>query len=158
MIGVMFVCLGNICRSPMAEGAFRQHVEAAGLGHAFRIMSSGTAGYHVGEAPDPRSQAAAAAHGVDISMLRGRQRVRADLESYDYVIAMDRSNWSDIQKLARRGHSAKISMLLEELPDAGTTEVPDPYYGGDSGFERVWSLVDRSSAALLARLRRRHQI
>ncbi|MCA9546582.1 MAG: low molecular weight phosphotyrosine protein phosphatase [Myxococcales bacterium] len=156
MIGVMFVCLGNICRSPMAEGAFRKHVEAAGLGAHFRILSSGTAGYHVGEAPDPRAQKTALGHGVDISMLRGRQLVKEDLASFDYVVAMDRSNWTNIQKLYKRGHTAKTSMLLEELPDAGTTEVPDPYYGGDAGFEHVWSLVDRAGARLLARLRRAH--
>jgi protein-tyrosine phosphatase len=158
MISVMFVCLGNICRSPMAEGAFRQHVEAAGLGAQFHIMSSGTAGYHVGESPDPRSVQTAAAHGVDISMLQGRKLVRDDLERFDYVITMDRSNWNNAQKLVRRGSTAKVSMMLDEIGDAGTVEVPDPYYGGPQGFENVWSLVDRASAALLGRIRRQHQL
>ncbi len=144
---VCFVCLGNICRSPLAEGAFRRHVEAAGLGDRFEIDSAGTGRWHVGEPPDPRSVAEAKKNGVDISRQRARQFVAADLQRFDVVCAMDRNNLRDL--LALGEGTAEVAMLLDE-------DVPDPYYGRGDGFARVWSMVDRGCADLLTALRARH--
>ncbi|MCB9536967.1 MAG: low molecular weight phosphotyrosine protein phosphatase [Myxococcales bacterium] len=146
-IRVCFVCLGNICRSPLAEGAFRRHVEAAGLADRFEIDSAGTGHWHAGEPPDPRSVAEAKKHGVDISRQRARQFVAADLQRFDVVCAMDGSNLRNL--LALGEGAAEVAMLLDE-------DVPDPYYGRGDGFARVWSMVDRGCADLLAALRARH--
>jgi len=151
-IRVVFVCLGNICRSPLAEGAFRHHVERAGLSHAFEIDSAGTAGYHAGEPPDPRSVQEAHRQGVDISRQRSRKLVASDLDQFDYVLAMDRSNQRNIQTLAKGAVRAEIGLMLAE-GRSSRTEVPDPYYGGDQGFSAVWKMVDVATAALLERIR-----
>lgn len=153
-IRVVFVCLGNICRSPLAEGAFRAHVEEAGLTARFEIDSAGTGHWHVGERPDPRSVQIADKMGVDITRQRGRQFVAADFDRFDYVRAMDRSNLRNLEKLARTPeHRAKLALMLDEL-DGGPSEVPDPYYGGRDGFRHVWDMVDGATAALLDRIRR----
>ncbi len=149
-IKVLFVCLGNICRSPLAEGSFREHVKRAGLSAQFEIDSAGTGGYHVGESPDRRSIKVARAHGVEISSQRSRKLKLPDLSHYDAVIAMDRANLRDIRRLTKPAHSAQVSLFLDEVEGG---EVPDPYYGGRGGFEQVWRLVDQASAALLQRLR-----
>ena len=149
---VLFVCLGNICRSPLAEGAFREHVSKAGLTDQFLIDSAGTGHWHAGEAPDRRSVAIARAHGVDISMQRARQLQRSDLERFDYILAMDRSNLETIQSMAGT-LSASVSLMLNET-SAGETDVPDPYYGAHEQFERVWQMVDEAAEALLARIRK----
>ncbi|MCB9529023.1 MAG: low molecular weight phosphotyrosine protein phosphatase [Myxococcales bacterium] len=155
-VSVVFVCLGNICRSPLAEGAFRAHVEAAGLGARFVIDSAGTAGYHVGEGPDPRSVAVAKRAGVDISAQRARQLVRDDLGRFDHVVAMDGQNRRDLARLERLvGDRAAVSLLLDEV---GGGQVPDPYYGGPEGFDRVWEMVHRATGALLDRIRRERGI
>jgi len=154
-IGVVFVCLGNICRSPLAEGAFRAHVDAAGLGERFHIDSAGTGRWHVGEPPDPRSVSEARAHGVDIGRQRGRQLVRADFERFEHVVVMDDSNRRDASKLADGAARGRLSRLLDEIP-GGVREVPDPYYGGEDGFAHVWDLVHGATAALLDRIRRQH--
>ncbi len=146
-IRVCFVCLGNICRSPLAEGAFRRHVDAAGLADHFEIDSAGTGHWHAGEPPDPRSVAEAKKNGVDISRQRARQFVAADLERFDVVRAMDGSNLRAL--LALGEGEADVAMLLDE-------DVPDPYYGRGDGFARVWSMVDRGCADLLAALRARY--
>ena len=148
---VLFVCLGNICRSPLAEGAFRMHVESQGLGHIIHVDSAGTSGHHVGEAPDERSRAVAAKHGVDISQQRARQFIKKDLLEFDFVIAMDASNLNNINNLGATNQRARTSLMLSELAE-GTTDVPDPYYGGTDGFDLVWSMVERACAALLARI------
>ena len=156
---VLFVCLGNICRSPLAEGAFRRHVEAAGLADKFEIDSAGTGDWHVGDPPDPRSIRVAQKHGVDLTTLRGRQIRPADLQRFDEIFAMDRANLRDIKRLAGGSSRARISLLLEETANpngskAGEAlDVPDPYYGGPDGFEHVWTLVDEACGALLERLR-----
>lgn len=156
-IGVIFVCLGNICRSPLAEGTFRAHVEAAGLAGHFTIASAGTIGHHVGEAPDPRSVAVAKRHHIDISAQRGRRFVRDDHHRFDYIVVMDASNHRDVLALraaagsATASHPATVTLLLDEI-DGGF--VPDPYYGTADDYQRVWELIHPATAALLARIRR----
>lgn len=149
---VLFVCLGNICRSPLAEGVFRHHVEAAGLSDRFTIDSAGTGGWHVGSPPDERSVAVARTHGIDITAQRGRRFEAADLNRFDYVFAMDRQNLADIQRIGGEG-SAAVALFLDEAPEVGAHEVPDPYYGGPDGFEQVYRMIDAASRNLLARLR-----
>ena len=150
-IRVVFVCLGNICRSPLAEGAFTAHVNARGLSDRFAVDSAGTSGYHVGEHPDPRSIEVAARHHVDISQQRSRQFVARDLHEFDYVIAMDRSNRRNMLSLGQSGGQAPVTLLMDEVPGA-TKEVPDPYYGGLQGFDTVWSMVNEATDALLNRI------
>ena len=138
-IRVVFVCLVNICRSPLAEGAFRAHVDNRGLTDRFHIDSAGTSGHHDGERPDPRSVAVAKKHGLDIRDKIAKV-LAADLEHFDYVIAMDRSNLRNIQRLTRGTSRASITLMLDELGQ--TTHVPDPYYGGHRGFDDVWRMVN----------------
>lgn len=152
MTRVLMVCMGNICRSPLAEGALRARVEAAGLDHAFEIDSAGTIGYHAGEPPDPRSIAEAKKHGIDISGQRSRKLVLADLSHYDYLFAMDQQNLEGIERLRRPSSTATVKLFLDEAPDLGVAEVPDPYYGARDGFSYVWKLVDRAAEAFLARV------
>lgn len=158
MVRVLFVCLGNICRSPLAEGVFRFLVDQVGLGDRIEVDSAGTGGWHVGEPPDPRSVETARRHGLDISHQRARRLTRADLDRFDYVVAMDGSNLSAIRALARGDHRARVLRLLDACPDLGVRDVPDPYYGDGDGFERVWRLVYRGCEALLARIRREHAL
>ena len=153
MTRVLFVCLGNICRSPLAEGVFRHHVERAGFGDAFAIDSAGTGGWHVGEAPDLRSVQVARKHGVDISGQRARKFTAADLDDFDEVFAMDRANLVDIERSRSDSSRARVGLLLDESEGPRGAEVPDPYYGGAGGFDHVFGLVDAASAALLERLR-----
>lgn len=155
-VRVTFVCLGNICRSPLAEGAFRAHVTAAGLADRFEIDSAGTAGYHAGEGPDPRSVAVAKRMGHDIAQQRSRQFVEADFARFDYVIAMDGQNRRDLRRLAESaGQAADVTLLMDEV---GGGQVPDPYYGGADGFDRVWAMVYEATGALLDRIRRERSI
>lgn len=152
IIAVEFVCLGNICRSPLGEGVFRHRVERAGLGDRFEIASAGTGGWHVGDPPDPRSIAVARRHGVDISGQRGRQLSASHLEHYHHILAMDAQNLATIGRHQRPGQRARLGLLLDEVPELGLREVPDPYYGGDADFEAVFQMVDRACEALLRRL------
>lgn len=153
--GILFVCMGNICRSPMAEGVFRHHVTQAGLEGRIVIDSAGTHDYHVGEPPDPRAQRAAGRRGYDLSMLRGRQVSRADFGEFDYLLAMDRMNLRVLERLCPSRHGHKLKLFLEFSNDAAPREVPDPYYGGDQGFEHVLDLVEAAAQGLLAHLRGR---
>ena len=156
MIRVLFVCLGNICRSPTAEGVFRALVAREGLAHAIATDSAGTADYHIGEPPDPRSRAAALKRGVDISDLRGRQVARDDFVRFHYVLAMDRSNYNSLARLCPTDARDRLRLFLEFATDAGLDEVPDPYYGGGDGFEHVLDLAEAASAGLLAHIRATH--
>ena len=151
-MSVLFVCLGNICRSPLAEGVLDHLARLDGVD--LHVDSAGTGAWHVGEQADPRSRAVARANGI---RLNGRaRRVRdQDLHEFDYVIAMDRANLSDLEAMHRSmSGSARLHLLREFDPDAdGDLEVPDPYYGGPSGFDEVFDMVERSCRALLAHIR-----
>lgn len=148
-VRVLFVCLGNICRSPLAEGVFREHVRRAGLASSFEIGSAGTGGWHVGDPPDRRMTETARGHGVELTS-RGRQLVAPDLRFYDIILAMDRDNLHDILFLdPDREFADRVRLFREYDPEPGDYQVPDPYYGGQDGFDRVYRMVDRTSAALL---------
>jgi len=152
-IKVLFVCMGNLCRSPMAEGVFRGQVAQAGLDGLIAIDSAGTHDYHVGEPPDPRAQQAAGRRGYDLSLLRGRQVARADLSEFDYVLAMDAANLRALERLCPSQHAHKLKLFMEFGANVALREVPDPYYGGEQGFERVLDMVEEASQGLLAHLR-----
>jgi protein-tyrosine phosphatase len=147
---VLFVCLGNICRSPMAEGIFRKLAEERGLDGRVEVDSAGTGSWHVGEPPDPRARHAAARHGVDISTLRGRQVTRTDFERFDYVVAMDRDNLHALQQLCPQALRGRLHRCTHFA--GGPADVPDPYYGGPDGFEQVYHLIRRNAEALLDRI------
>jgi protein-tyrosine phosphatase len=149
---VLFVCMGNICRSPTAEAVFRQVVAAAAPEGDWHIDSAGTHAYHVGEPPDPRSIAAARRRGVDMSRLRARVFERDDFDRFDLVLAMDEDNLAHLAALRPTGARAELRLLLDYAPDAGRRSVPDPYYGGTSGFEDVLDLVELAAEGLLAAL------
>ena len=148
-IGVLFVCMGNICRSPLAEGVFEHKAEARGVSERFLIDSAGTGGWHVGERPDSRARAVAARHGVRLPG-RARQVNRSDLEQFDHLICMDEDNRRDLVGLG--APPDKVRLLLECDPLAKSREVPDPYYGGSGGFEAIYDLIDSSCEALLDEL------
>lgn len=150
-LNVLFVCLGNICRSPLAEGVFRHRVQRSGLEDRFHVDSCGTSAYHVGEPPDPGSVSVAGDHGIDLSAQRSRQLRPDDLRKFHYVICMDASNVRN----TRRVGDGPIRMLREWDPD-GPGGVPDPWGGGLGGFEQVFAIVDRSCAALLDDIRAQH--
>lgn len=152
-VSVLFVCMGNICRSPTAEGMFRKHVEDAGLSDRIRIESAGTHAYHVGAPPDHRSQAAAARRGVRLAHIRARRISEADFENFDYIFAMDKDNLGELLELAPEQHREKVTLFLDFAGTGRTAEVPDPYYGGASGFDLVLDLVEQASERLLQRIR-----
>ncbi|MGA8052554.1 MAG: low molecular weight protein-tyrosine-phosphatase [Burkholderiales bacterium] len=153
MRSVLFVCTGNICRSPTAEGVFRKMVVDGGLSHLITADSAGTVGYHAGEPPDPRSQAAAARRGYELARLRARRVMRTDFERFDLVLAMDFGHREVLARLAPEGGQQKLRMLLEYAQAAPSLEVPDPYYGGPQGFEVVLDLIEDASRGLLAAMR-----
>lgn len=157
-IGILFVCMGNICRSPMAEGVFSRLVADAGLSDRFVIASAGTTGFHVGEPPDPRAARTALDNGLDISAQRARQLQRNDLSDFDYLLAMDRDNLMRIRRLAQdaSGGPARISLLLSHAPGAGREDVPDPYYGGARGFQDCFELIEAGAAGLFNALLKAH--
>ena len=158
MVKVLFVCMGNICRSPTAHGVFLDIIQKEGLADVISVDSAGTHAYHISEEPDPRSQEAALKRNVDLSMLRARKAVREDFLEFDYVIAMDTSNYHHLQELAPEGHKAQLKLFLEYAPKLGVKEVPDPYYGGKNGFERVLDLIETASQGLLKELKRKHRL
>lgn len=151
-MNILFVCLGNICRSPTVEGVARALAarEAPHLGLAFD--SAGTAGYHVGAPPDPRSQRAALARGYDISPLRARQVQPADFEHFELLLAMDEQNLRDLRALAPRGYQQRVQLFLSYWPEAPTRHVPDPYYGDAAGFDTVLELAEQGSLRLFRAL------
>lgn len=153
MVRVMFVCLGNICRSPLAEGVMRHLVAQAGLSDAVHIESSGTGNWHVGEPPDPRSVSTALQHTVDLSGQRAQHFVARHLDRFDEVRAMDASNLRQIRRLMGRGALANVGLFLDDAPGHAGEDVPDPYYGGPGGFEQVYQLVEAGCRGLLDRLR-----
>jgi protein-tyrosine phosphatase len=156
MVRVLFVCMGNICRSPTAEGVFRGVVEEAGLDTHIEIDSAGTHAYHVNAPPDVRSQAAARRRGIDLSGLRGRKVTTGDFDQFEYILAMDQENLSNLQAICPPDLEHKLGLFLEYAPDRPEREVPDPYYGGEHGFERVLDMIEEASRGLLLQLRARH--
>ena len=151
---VLFVCMGNICRSPTAEGVFRHHANEAGLSDRVFIDSAGTHAYHVGEPPDRRAVAAAERRGVSLQDLQARRVSDEDFDRFDYIIAMDEDNVARLQEQGSPEHHSKVRLFLE-FSSSGEQEVPDPYYGGAAGFERVLDLVEDASRGLLETLFKR---
>ncbi len=149
MIRVLLVCLGNICRSPTAEAVFRSQIEKASLNDKVEIVSCGTAGYHVGEPSDSRSQAAAKERGYDMSALRGRQVQNDDFEYFDFILAMDESNLLELRQRCPKQYVEKLGLFLSYANNCQETEVPDPYYGGQQGFFHVLDLVEDASQGLV---------
>ncbi len=155
-VKVVFICMGNICRSPTAEAVFRRVVELNGLGQAVQIDSAGTHDYHIGEAPDPRTQRAARERGYDMSKLRGRQVCADDFYRFDYLLAMDEANLSILKRMRPKDATSHLGLFLEFAERHSEREVPDPYYGGADGFERVLDMVEDASGGLLRHLRSKH--
>ena len=149
---ILFFCMGNICRSPTAEGVMRAKLAAAGLD--VEVDSAGTHGYHVGDPPDERSQAHALKRGYDLSRLRARQLEAEDFERFELVLAMDEANLSHAQRLCPPGQRHRLKLLMDYARHAGRTHVPDPYYGGAAGFEEVLDLVEAGCDGLIAELRK----
>lgn len=155
-VRILFVCMGNICRSPTAQGVFRKLVQEAGLAGQIESDSAGTHAYHVGEPPDPRAQQTAQRRGIDLSDLRARRAGAADFARFDYILAMDQDNYHALSAICPAGLEPRLSLLLDHAPQVRTREVPDPYYGGPSGFDAVFDLVEEAARGLLADIQRRH--
>ena len=156
-ISILFVCMGNICRSPTAHGVFQALVEKHGLGDRISVDSAGTHSYHIGSTPDPRSQHTAQSRGVDLSRLRARQFRSEDFLEFDYLIAMDRSNFTQMAAIKPDKASARLDLMLDYSQQYDAKEVPDPYFGND-GFELVFDMVSEASEGLLRHIREHHQI
>lgn len=155
MIRVLFVCLGNICRSPTAHGVLQQMVNQAGLADKVLVDSAGTAAWHIGKSPDSRSAAHAKQRGYDLSALRARQAVPADFDQFDYVLAMDKENLANLQDICPNGAKTAPQLFLYQFSQKfNELEVPDPYYGGDAGFEHVLDLVEDACEGLLADIKK----
>ena len=153
-VKVLFVCLGNICRSPTAHGVFEQLLERQGLSHLVEVDSCGTGDWHVGEAPDRRASLEAGKRGYDLSSLRARQLDAGDFGRFDYILCMDRMNLAELQSLCPESYSGYLGLFLPFAIDATAEEVPDPYYGGADGFSHVLDLVEAASEGLLRAIRR----
>jgi len=154
-VRVLFVCMGNICRSPTAQGVFRTLLETQGLEAVIETDSAGTHGYHAGAPPDGRAQETARRRGIDLSDLRARRVAPEDFSRFEYVLAMDQENYHSLSRICPRGCERKLMLLMDFAPHLRTREVPDPYYGGASGFDRVFDMVEAASEGLLAEIRRR---
>lgn len=152
-VRVLFVCMGNICRSPTAEGVFKHFVVERGLTAQIESDSAGTHDYHIGAPPDARAQAAALRRGYDLSPLRARQVTPEDFAAFDYVLAMDEANRRALRQLCPAHYRERVKLFLEFAPEAGRREVPDPYYGGAQGFEEVLDLVEGAALGLLEHIR-----
>lgn len=156
-ISVLFVCLGNICRSPTAHGVFQQRVIARGLQECIRVDSAGTGDWHIGHQPDRRSAAAALRRGYDLDTLRARQVCARDFHEHDYILAMDAQNMLDLERLRPADFRGELALFLS-YGSRGLREVPDPYYGEHDGFEHVLDLVEDAAEGLLNELVRRHRL
>lgn len=155
-VSVLFVCMGNICRSPTAHGVFEQLVTNAKLNNRIEVESAGTHSYHIGEKPDPRSMQVASQHGYDLSYIRSRKVKQSDFEDYDYVIAMDKNNLENLSHDCPDEMQHKLHLFLEisdQAENLGNSEVPDPYYGGANGFQYVLDIVEQGSKNLLNKIK-----
>jgi protein-tyrosine phosphatase len=152
--GVLFVCTGNICRSPTAEAIFRKLAADAGMAEAVTADSAGTHGYHVGEPPDPRAQKAAAKRGYDLNALRARTIEDADFQRFDLILAMDQEHYATLSRIAGAAAGHKLKLMMSYARRFKEREVPDPYYGGPQGFERVLDMLEDAAEGLLESLRR----
>ena len=157
-VKVLFVCMGNICRSPTAQGVFEALVVREGLQQRVRVDSAGTHAYHIGEPPDPRAQQAALRRGVDLSVQRARKVCPEDFSDFHYVLAMDRDNYEALREICHPDYAERLRLFLEFAPHLGERDVPDPYYGGAQGFERVLDLIEAAAAGLLADMRARYRV
>lgn len=157
-INVLFVCMGNICRSSTAEAVFRYYVAASGLSRYIVADSAATHAYHIGNAPDPRSQRHAARRGFDLSALRARQVAAVDYERFDYVLAMDEDNLALLEHHCPPAHAAKLALFMRYSEKGEATGVPDPYNGGTPGFEQVLDMVEDAAQGLLRHIRERHAL
>ncbi len=155
-VRILFVCMGNICRSPTAHGVMEQLLANHALDHIVEVDSAGTHAYHVGNPPDSRSQSAASKRGYDLSAQRARQVERSDFKEFDYILAMDEDNLMHLEMICPRDKREKVSLFLEFAPKLKTREVPDPYYGGEKGFEHVLDLVEAAAEGLLEDIRNKH--
>lgn len=151
---VLLVCMGNICRSPTAEGVLRHFIKINGLGDKVEVDSAGTHGYHVGEAPDQRTQRAASARGYNLSQLRARKVARQDLDYFDLILAMDKSNLDNLQRMAMPEQQDKIKLFMDFARNFDDDEVPDPYYGLGHGFDLVLDMVEDASQGLVEDIRK----
>lgn len=158
MTKVLFVCMGNICRSPTAEGVFTQLVKNQGLEKQIEIDSAGTHAYHVGEAPDNRAQEVARRRGIELAHLKGRQVAENDMLEFDYVLAMDFENYDNLLNICPDGYESRISLFLSHAENMDTEEVPDPYYGGNSGFDHVLDMTEEASIGLLDKIRKERNL
>ncbi len=152
---VLLVCMGNICRSPTAEGVLRQYIKSNKLGDRVEVDSAGTHGYHVGEAPDARTQRAAAARGYNLTQFRARKVARQDLDYFDLILAMDRSNLENLHRLATPEQKTRIKLFMEYAKNFDDEEVPDPYYGLGHGFDLVLDMVEDGAQGLIDEIRGR---
>jgi protein-tyrosine phosphatase len=152
-VRVLFVCTGNICRSPTAEGVFRAMVAACGLAGRIEIESAGTGDWHVGEPPDERACRAAALRGIDLTAQRARQVTERDFDRFDLIIALDCSHQRALRAMAPAGAADRIRLLMDFAPQAGVSDVPDPYYGALGGFDRVLDLIEAGADGLLRTIR-----
>ena len=159
MVKILFVCLGNICRSPLAEGIFKQRVREESLDDKINVESAGTSGWHVGQRPDPRSIEVANINGIELDSF-GRKAIGNDFKEFDYIIAMDRDNYKDLKNLPGRSMEGAAKLyLMRDFDEFGKgLDVPDPYYGGDDGFAYVFELLDRSCGDLLGEIKRDHKL
>ena len=151
---VLLVCMGNICRSPTAEGVLRHFIKINGLGDKVEVDSAGTHGYHVGESPDQRTQRAASARGYNLSQLRARKVARQDLDYFDLILAMDKSNLDNLQRMAMPEQQDKIKLFMDFARNFDDDEVPDPYYGLGHGFDLVLDMVEDASQGLVENIRK----
>lgn len=156
MVGVLFVCMGNICRSPMAEGAFRSAAEEAGLLDRMHIDSAGTLGFHAGSAPDPRAQEAAQKNGVDISEQQSRKITAEDFETFDYILVMDDHNFADVSAQCPEQYKSRISMFLSHAPHLPIDEMPDPYGGHRNDFDLCYGAAIDAADGLLSKIKADH--
>lgn len=156
MVRVLFVCMGNICRSPVAAAVFRDLVRRRGLSDRIGVDSAGTYGFHIGDPADERAVESAQRRGVDLSTHRARRICEDDFREFDYILAMDRENYDDLLAVSPSGSENRVCLLLQFAPHLGADEVPDPYYGGPSGFEHVLDMVQEASVSLLNHIAHTH--